>query len=85
VTPLRYFDVPESLSVQVVPSEEVRMVPDNPTATYNEDEVVVLSVVVLSVVVLLSSLLLQEMMVRLKRKRERMMSRYFTWFPNWLF
>ena len=63
--------VPEVLDVQVVPSDEVRMVPDNPTATYNEDEVDVLSVVVLSVVVLLSSLLLQEMMVRLKRKRER--------------
>jgi len=28
-----------------------------------------------------SSLLLQEMTVRLKRKRERMMSRCFTWFP----
>jgi len=32
VTPLRYFDVPEVLSVQVVPSEEVRMVPQ-PTVT----------------------------------------------------
>ena len=76
--------VPEVLDVQVVPSDEVRMVPDNPTATYNEYEVDVLSVVVLSVVVLLSSLLLQEMMVRLKRKRERRMSRCFTWFPNCL-
>ena len=57
------------------------MVPDSPTTTYNEDEVDVLSVVVLSVVVLLSSLLLQEMIVRLKRNRERMMSRCFTWFP----
>jgi len=28
VTPLRYSDVPDVLSVQVVPSEEVRMVPD---------------------------------------------------------
>ena len=33
MTPLRYFDVPEVLSVQVVPSEEVRMVPFLPTTT----------------------------------------------------
>ena len=33
VTPERDFDVPEVLSVQVVPSEEVRMVPDSPTVT----------------------------------------------------
>ena len=32
VTPERDFDVPEVLSVQVVPSEEVRMVPQ-PTVT----------------------------------------------------
>ena len=33
VTPLRYSDVPEVLSVQVVPSEEVRMVPPKLTVT----------------------------------------------------
>ena len=33
VTPERDFDVPEVLLVQVVPSEEVRMVPDLPTVT----------------------------------------------------
>ena len=31
----------------------------------------------------LSLLLLQEMIVRLKRNRERKMSICFTWFPNW--
>ena len=30
------------------------------------------------------SLLLHEMIVRLKRRKERIMSRCFTWFPNWL-
>ena len=30
------------------------------------------------------SLLLHEMIVRIKRKRERMMSGCFTWFPNCL-
>ena len=33
VTLLKCFDVPEVLDVQLVPSEEVRMVPDTPTAT----------------------------------------------------
>ena len=46
-------------------------------------EVVV--VVVLSVLFEPSSLLLlQEIMVKLKRNRERKMSICFTWFPNWL-
>ena len=80
-TALRLFEVPEVCAVQFAPSDEVSKVPSAPTATNNEDEVDVLSVVVLSVVVLLSSLLLQEMMVRLKRKREKMMSICFTWFP----
>jgi hypothetical protein len=39
VTSKRSFDVPEVLSVQEVPSEEVRMVPFAPTATYKEDDV----------------------------------------------
>ena len=44
MTPRRTSDVPEVLSVQVVPSGEVRMVPEpvplSPTATYNGLEVV---------------------------------------------
>ena len=70
----RYIDVPEVLSVQVVPSVEVRMVRLLPTETSNS---VVLSVVVLDVLLLL----LHEIMVRLKRNRERKMSRCFTRFP----
>ena len=38
-----YSDVPEVLLSQVVPSEEVRMVPDSPTATNNDLEEEVLS------------------------------------------
>ena len=34
MTSLREFDVPEGLEVHVVKSEEVRMVPEAPTATY---------------------------------------------------
>ena len=42
VTLLRVFDVPEVLDVHVVPlSDEVRMVPPLPTATYNTLVVVV--------------------------------------------
>ena len=61
VAPMRVFDVPEVLEVHVVPSEEVRMVPPLPTATYNP--------LVVVVVELLddSSFLAQEMTVRLKR------------------
>ena len=39
MTSKRSFDVPEVLSVQEVPSEEVRMVPFAPTAIYKEDDV----------------------------------------------
>ena len=67
---MRMFDVPEVLSVHEVLSEEVRIVPDSPTETYN----------VLSVLLEPSSLP-QEMMVKLKRSKERMMSRCFIWFP----
>ena len=74
MTPRRLFDVPEVLDVQVVPSDEVRMVPESPTETVVV-VVVVLSVVVSSSVVEVvevveessSLLLLQEMTVRLKR------------------
>ena len=43
MTPSRISDVPEVLLSQVVPSEEVRMVPDSPTATNNDLEEEVLS------------------------------------------
>ena len=69
MTPLSVSDVPE------VPSGEVRMVPEVPTPTINT------LVVELSVVVVVDLLLLQEMMVKLKRRIERMMSRCFNWFP----
>ena len=79
---LKLSDDPEVLEVHVVPSEEVRIVPLSPTATNNSLEEVVLSVVVLSVLVDPSSLLLQEMIVRLIRNVEKMISNCFTWFPN---
>ena len=75
MTPMRMFDVPDVLSVHEVPSEEVRMVPLSPTLTNNSVEVVVEP----------SSLLLQEMIVRLIRNVEKMISRFFTWFPIYWF
>ena len=67
----------------MVPSGEVRMVPESPTVTNNPVEVVVLSVVVLSVLVVLDVLLdeVQDMEMKLKRNIERMMSICLTWFP----
>jgi hypothetical protein len=58
------------------------MVPEEPTVTNTPEPEEVL-VVSSSVVVEEppSLLLLQEYMVRLKRDRERIMSRCFTWFP----
>jgi len=52
------------------------MVPSQPTVTNNP------VVVVLSVLVVLDELLdeVQDMEMKLKRKREKMMSRCFTWF-----
>ena len=58
---VREFDVPEVLEVHVVLSEEVRMVPPLPTATYNP--LVVVVVELLDVLLFLA----QEMKVRLKR------------------
>ena len=78
MTPLSVSDVPEVLLVHEFPSGEVRMVPEFPTPTINT------LVVELSVVVVVDLLLLQEMMVKLKRRMERIMSRCFNWFPNWL-
>ena len=78
-------------------SVDLTMFPEAPTPTnktetddeeLSDEEVVVLSVVVVSSSVVVevveeppSLLLLQEKMVRLKRNRERRMSRCFTWFP----
>ena len=59
----------------MVPSEEVRMVPLEPTTTYDGLEVVV---VVLSV-------LLQEMKVKLKRRRRREMRMSNRCFTEFLF
>jgi hypothetical protein len=72
VTPLRLFDVPEVCAVQVVPSGEVRIVPDVPTAT-NET---------LEVVDFVSSLLFlaQEITVRLKRDMRIMYKTLFILF-----
>ena len=52
------------------------MVPLVPTETYDTLEVVSV-LVVLDVL----SFLAQEMTVKLKRNMERMISRFFTWFP----
>ncbi len=78
MTSLRDFDIPEVLEVHEIPSEEVRMVPSQPTVTNNP------VVVELSVLVVLDELLdeVQDMEMKLKRRRkENIMSRCFTWFP----
>ena len=69
--------MPEVLEVQVIPSGEVWMVPVAPTVTNNP------VVVELSVLVVLDELLdeEQDMEMKLKRNRERMMSRCLTRFP----
>ena len=64
-------DVPEVLKVHVIPSDEMMIVPELPTETNNPE--------------VLSSLLdtqltPQEMIVRLKRNTEKIMSIYLTWF-----
>ena len=68
--------MPEVLEVQVIPSGEVRIVPVTPTVTNNP------VVVELSVLVVLDELLdeVQDMEMKLKRRKERMRSRCFTWF-----
>ena len=74
---MRSFDIPEVLEVHEIPSEEVRMVPSQPTVTNNP------VVVELSVLVVLDELLdeVQDMEMKLKRKREKMMSICLTRFP----
>ena len=68
--------VPEVLLVQEVPSGEVMMVPEFPTPTNNTLEVVV----ELSLLVVLDELLdeVQDMEMKLKRNKEKIMSRCFT-------
>ena len=65
-------DVPEVLEVQVVPSDEVRMVALSPTTTNNP----------LDVALLLSSLLLQEIAVRLNRDMRIMYKTLFIFSLN---
>ena len=74
---MRSFDIPEVLEVHEIPSEEVRMVPSQPTVTNNP------VVVVLSVLVVLDELLdeVQDMEMKLKRNTEKIMSICLTWFP----
>ena len=74
---MRSFDIPEVLEVHEIPSEEVRMVPSQPTVTNNP------VVVELSVLVVLDELLdeVQDMEMKLKRNMETMMSICLTWFP----
>ena len=74
---MRSFDIPEVLEVHEIPSEEVRMVPSQPTVTNNP------VVVELSVLVVLDELLdeVQDMEMKLKRNMEKMMSICLTRFP----
>ena len=80
-TPQRLFEVGEvTLSKDAPLSVDLTMVTDSPTPTNLVVSSVVLVVVPeFSVDSSFSSL--QEMTVKLKRKRERIMSRCFTWFP----
>ena len=75
MTPKRLSEVPDVLEFHEVPSEEVRMVPPLPTATYNP--------LVVVVVELLddSSFSAQEIMVRLKQEI-RIMCKIFFIFPT---
>jgi len=84
---LRSFDVPEVIEFQEVPlSDEVRMVPESPTATYDSGVVVVVVpeevVVVPEELELLdeSSFFAQEMIVRLKRDMRIMYKTLFIFF-----
>ena len=74
----RLFDVPEVLEVQVIPSDEVRIVPLSPTATNNGlevfSDVVADGVAVESVD---SSFSPQEMTVRLKMDKRTMFKAFF--------
>ena len=83
VTPLNVLEILLPLLVvltlvYVVPSVDLRKVPDVPTATNNPLETVVVS----SVVVVCSSFSLQEIIVKIKRYMERIMSICFIKFPK---
>ena len=77
MTSLITFDVPDVIEVQVVPSDEVRMVPESPTETYD-------LVVVPEELELLenSSFSPQEITVRLKRNMRIMCKNFFHLFPS---
>ena len=83
VTPYNHFEVPEVLDVHKVPSEDVRIIPESPTETNNGLEVVVAieSVDSSAVESVDSSFSPHEMIVKLKRKREKMMSICLTRVP----
>ena len=72
LTPFRVPENPDVLEIHEVPSEEVRIVPLSPTATYNPLEVVVVED---------SSFSPQEKMMKLKINMEKMMSICLTRFP----
>tara|TARA_B100000315_G_scaffold137648_1_gene126731 strand:- start:93 stop:338 length:246 start_codon:yes stop_codon:yes gene_type:complete len=76
---LRSFDVPEVIEFQEVPlSDEVRIVPESPTETYDLVVVVVLSVVVVVVVVSSSFVsLAHEKMMRLKQEIRKINKTFF--------
>ena len=79
MTSLRFFDVPEVIEFQEVPlSDEVRMVPESPTATYDSGVVVVVIVVV--VVSSSSVSLAHEKIVRLKQEISNMCKNFFIFF-----
>tara|TARA_B100000929_G_scaffold112527_1_gene89031 strand:+ start:628 stop:870 length:243 start_codon:yes stop_codon:yes gene_type:complete len=75
---LRSFDVPEVIEFQEVPlSDEVRIVPESPTETYDLVVVVVSSVVVVVVVSSSSVSLAQEKMMRLKQEIRKINKTFF--------
>ena len=70
--------MPEVLEVQDVPSVDVRMVPESPTATnFTDSEVVVVVSVEVVVVPNSSESSLQEITVRLKREMRIMFNTLF--------
>ena len=78
---MRSFDVPEVIEFQEVPlSDEVRIVPESPTETYDLVVVVVSSVVVVVVVSSSSVSLAHEKIVRLKRDMRIMCKILFFFF-----
>ena len=85
-TPKRLFAVGEvALSKDDPLSVDLTMFPEEPTVMNTPEPEEVLVVTSSVVVEEPSSLLLQEMIVRLIRNVEKMISRFFTWFPIYWF